>query len=93
MLDSIDDLLTEVAVSLVNSVSRARKVSPHHVALAVPGLCHTHCPDARVMRDCAYCRRKGNVFARDQHHPPQQQQQPRARPDGDVQGAGPPDDA
>ena len=60
--DRVDDLLTEFALALVNALARARKVSPHHVALAVPGLCHTHVPDARLVDGCAFCRRRGNCF-------------------------------
>lgn len=72
--ETLEQLLTEHAVTLVNSVARAKKVSPHHVALQVPGLCHTHGPDTRVFdghggsgtngrRRCAYCARRGNCFA------------------------------
>lgn len=55
-------MLSKVALTLVNDVARARKVSPHHVALSVPGLCHTHCPDPRIVDGCAFCRRRGNCF-------------------------------
>lgn len=58
----VDDLLSDIALALVNAIARARKVSPHHVALLVPGLCHTHCPDARLVDGCAFCRRRGNCF-------------------------------
>lgn len=61
--DRVDDLLSEVALGLVNVVAKSRKFSPHHVALLVPGLCHTHCPDGRVVNGCAYCARRGNCFA------------------------------
>ncbi len=62
-IDRLEALLTDTAVSLVNSLSRARKVSPHHLALGVPGLCHAHGPDRRHGPGCAYCRRRGNFFA------------------------------
>lgn len=63
LLDALEALSTGHAVGLVNGVARARRVSPHHLALAVPGLCHTHLPDARaVVPGCAYCARRGNVF-------------------------------
>ena len=55
-----------LALGLVNAVARARKVSPHHLALLVPGLCHAHCPDRRAaVPGCAYCARRGNCFFED----------------------------
>jgi len=62
-LDAVDALLTEQAVTLVNSVARAKKVSPHHIALQVPGLCHAHGPHPALVDGCAYCARRGNCFA------------------------------
>lgn len=71
-IDRLEQLLSDTAVSLVNSLARARKVSPHHLALGVPGLCHSHGPDRRLLDrrlladgpdPCAYCRRRGNCFA------------------------------
>ncbi len=59
----IDEVLSRFAVALVNRVAGRARVSAHHVALVVPGLCHTHLPDARLVEGCAYCRRRGNVFA------------------------------
>jgi len=73
VIDRLEALLTDQAVALINPLARARRVSPHHLALAVPGLCHTHGPDRRVLDGarggtaCAYCRRRGNCFARDAH--------------------------
>ena len=63
VIDAVDDHLTSVAVGLVNRLAAARRVSPHHVALAVPGLCHVHGPDGRrAVPGCAYCARRGNCF-------------------------------
>ena len=63
VIDRLELILSDTAVCLVNSAARARKVSPHHLALAVPGLCHTHGPDLRDHgQRCAYCRRRGNCF-------------------------------
>ena len=68
-VQALDALLTSHALHFVNALARARKVSPHHVALQVPGLCHTHGPDTRVFdgsdggRRCAYCARRGNCFS------------------------------
>ena len=64
-IDRLEALLSDTGVSLVNSLARARKVSPHHLALGVPGLCHAHGPDRRhgpAAGGCAYCRRRGNCF-------------------------------
>lgn len=64
VLDAIETLASDHALKLINSVAAARRVSPHHLALAVPGLCHTHLPDERAaVPGCAYCRRRGNCFA------------------------------
>lgn len=64
VVDAVDDLLTSEAVGLVNRLAAARRVSPHHLALAVPGLCHAHGPDdRRAVPGCAYCARCGNCFA------------------------------
>lgn len=62
-LETIDELLGDVALSLVNCLAARRRVSPHHLALAVPGLCHSHGPCRHLVADCAYCRRRGNCFA------------------------------
>lgn len=62
-LDRIDGILTSLAARLINSTASRRKVSAHHLALAVPGVCHGHAPDARLHDECAYCRRRGNCFA------------------------------
>lgn len=63
VLEAVDDHLTSHAVGLVNRVAAARRVSPHHLALAVPGLCHSHGPDGRDrVPGCAYCARRGNCF-------------------------------
>lgn len=61
--EGVDALLCDRGLSLVNSLALRRRVSPYHVALLVPGLCHTHAPDSRLLDGCAYCRRRGNVFA------------------------------
>ena len=63
VLADVDNLLTLLGLDLVNRLARKRRVSPHHLALAVPGLCHTHAPDDRLIHGCHYCRRRGNCFA------------------------------
>lgn len=63
-IQRLEQLVSDCAVALINSVARSRKVSPHHLALCVVGLCHSHGPDRRQLCDgCAYCRRRGNCFA------------------------------
>lgn len=65
LIDSLEALATAHAVTIINAAARARRVSPHHLALAVPGLCHSHLPDERaVVPGCVYCARRGNCFAR-----------------------------
>lgn len=64
VLDELEALTADFAVHLINRVAGARRVSPHHLALAVPGLCHAHLPDGRAaVPGCAYCARRGNCFA------------------------------
>lgn len=62
-----DTELTEVlegaAVELLVFAGRLRHVSPQYLALAVPGLCHTHNPCQGVQPGCLYCQRHGNAFA------------------------------
>jgi len=60
---AVDELLTLQAAAVLNAVAVSRRVSPHHLALAVPGLCHAHGPDDRAaVPGCAYCARRGNCF-------------------------------
>ncbi len=61
--DRLETLLTDQALVLINPLARARRVSPHHLSLAVDGLCHTHGPDRRLHDRCGYCRRRGNCFS------------------------------
>lgn len=72
VLEAVDEQLCALALRLVNAVAAQHKVPPLHVALAVTGLCHDHCPDGRQFTTCAYCIRRGNVFGT------------RMRPDFDV---------
>ena len=63
VVDAVEDHLTAVGLLCINRLARARRVSPHHLAVCVPGLCHTHGPDGRpAVPGCAYCRRRGNCF-------------------------------
>jgi hypothetical protein len=58
----LHDLLSDSAVDLLVFVGRLRHASPHHLALSVPGLCHTHNPREGLDPTCLYCRRHGNAF-------------------------------
>lgn len=70
-IQTLETILAGHALDLVNAVARARRVSPLHLALEVPGLCHSHVPDGRLFgpaadargRGCAFCARRGNCFA------------------------------
>lgn len=61
--DFLDSHLTDLAVCLINQTAAERRVSPHHLALAVPGVCHAHSPDTQIHADCSFCHRRGNYFA------------------------------
>lgn len=63
ILREVDALLVSYAASLLNGVATARRVSAHHLAVAVPGVCHEHGPDDRArVPGCAYCKRRGNCL-------------------------------
>jgi hypothetical protein len=63
-VEAVDALLTAQAAVLLNATAAARRVSPHHLALCVPGVCHTHGPDDRPrVPGCAFCTRRGNCLA------------------------------
>ena len=62
-MDSAEQLLIDFAVTLVVALAKQHKVNPHHLALAVPGLCHTHHPSPTVHAACVFCQRTGNVYA------------------------------
>ena len=61
-IDAVETLLSRAAQEFVRGLAAARKIQPLHLALAVPGLCHTHNPCKFLADDCAYCARAGNVF-------------------------------
>lgn len=63
-LQEIDGLLREFAVDLLVLTGRQKHVSPQYLALAVPGLCHTHNPCAAPQPGCLYCRTHGNAALR-----------------------------
>ena len=61
-IDAVERLLSRAAQEFVRGLAAARKIQPLHLALAVPGLCHTHNPCKFLAEDCAFCSRAGNVF-------------------------------
>lgn len=62
--NGVEAVLQGLGLTAINSLALRRRVSPFHLALLVPGLCHTHAPDSTSRPNgCAYCRRRGNVFA------------------------------
>lgn len=61
-IDAVEALLSRAAEEFVRGLAAARKIQPLHLALAVPGLCHTHNPCKFLVEECAFCSRAGNVF-------------------------------
>lgn len=62
-IGAVECLVSGHAEDCVRALAAARKLQPLHLALEVPGLCHTHNPSRRLHADCAYCLRAGNVFS------------------------------
>ena len=63
--DIAEDACATVAERVVSAVAASRKTNAAHVAVSVPGLCHVHEPTTETVPGCAYCARRGNVFAPD----------------------------
>jgi hypothetical protein len=61
--EAIDDHLVECAAMVIADIAGQKKISPQYLALAVPGMCHTHAPSKKRKFDCAFCDRRGNCFA------------------------------
>ena len=66
-IQRLEALQSGVSECLINAVARKHRVSPYHLALRVPGVCHDHSPTTKPIDGCAYCRRRGNVLAQDGH--------------------------
>ena len=67
---TIDDHLVTYAAKIIATIATEKKISPQYLALAVPGVCHTHAPSKkRKFDDCAFCERRGNCFAADDDDP------------------------
>ena len=64
-VERVEALQSDLAQHLLNAVARKYRVSPYHLALRVPGVCHEHSPTSKLVHGCAYCRRRGNVTATD----------------------------
>ena len=61
--DALEDVVTQLAVRVLVTVGRAHHVSPQYLAVLVTGLCHAHNPTRAYVDGCAYCARRGNVYA------------------------------
>jgi hypothetical protein len=65
--EALDNHLVLHAAEVVADIAGRKKISPQYLALAVPGMCHTHVPSRkRKFSDCAFCTRRGNCFAGDE---------------------------
>ncbi len=63
-IEEIGEMACGQAVSAVlGHVASVTKIPASHLALEVPGSCHTHSPTTCVVDGCAYCARNGNCFA------------------------------
>lgn len=71
-MDIAEIATTEFATNIVNTIARQKKINGLNIALFVPGLAHDHPPCDFVVKDCIFCSRNGNIFAKDQstigHH-------------------------
>lgn len=63
--EAIDDHLVQYAAALVADIAHTQKISAQYLALAVPGMCHSHAPSKKRKFDCAFCERRGNCFDAD----------------------------
>jgi hypothetical protein len=62
-MDTIAEIAcSEVAVHVVDEYAAKRKLNQIQVAAMIPGIVHTHAPSTRLVDECAYCQRNGNVF-------------------------------
>jgi hypothetical protein len=57
--------ITEVATAAIENISKKTKISPFHLAVNVDGLIHDHPPCEYNVETCSYCKRNGNIFAKD----------------------------
>jgi hypothetical protein len=56
---------SEIASAAIEDISKNTKISPFHLAVNVEGLVHDHPPCEYNVETCAYCKRNGNIFAKD----------------------------
>lgn len=56
---------SEVATAAIENISKKTKISPFHLAMNVDGLVHDHPPCEYNVETCSYCKRNGNIFAKD----------------------------
>ncbi|ABT14596.1 hypothetical protein NY2A_B197L [Paramecium bursaria Chlorella virus NY2A] len=57
--------VSEVATAAIEEISKKHKISPFHLAMNVDGLIHDHPPCEYNVKTCSYCKRNGNIFAKD----------------------------
>lgn len=57
--------ISEVATAAIENISKKTKISPFHLAMNVEGLVHDHPPCEYNVETCSYCKRNGNIFAKD----------------------------
>ena len=63
-IEELSETACAEAISLVlNHVASVTKIPAAHLAIEIPGCCHTHPPTTDVVGGCAYCARRGNCFA------------------------------
>jgi hypothetical protein len=56
---------SEIASAAIEDISKKNKISPFHLAVNVEGLVHDHPPCEYNVETCTYCKRNGNIFAKD----------------------------
>lgn len=56
---------TEFAISVINEISKKKKMSGMTIAPFISGVTHDHPPCDFYVESCVYCKRNGNIFADD----------------------------
>lgn len=54
---------SEIAALIVDEYASKRKLNKIQLAAMIPGLVHDHAPTTKIVENCVYCQRNGNVFA------------------------------
>jgi hypothetical protein len=61
---------SEAAIHFINDYATKKKLNQLQVAIRIPGIVHTHAATERMVDECIYCQRNGNVFSVEQQHTP-----------------------